>query len=237
MTFRNPENIQPVVDGEVLVSFAEDPKIGTDGTFGDDWYTLGILNDGSRVELNRTIDKNKTSGWGYGVVAVDTRPGELTATAETLEDNEATRAIAWPTRKPGDGARIEGAQILYHDEKVARPFVALVEKMQDGTTRIRASRERAIATMEDIGFGQEVSGRQVSFDFQTGRNKDAFDELVLTDGAAETYSESIIRFDTGADGSTRRTSEEAPEVEDVTGPADEAGATAGSEAGSETASQ
>ena len=237
MTFRNPENIQPVVDGEVLVSFAEDPKIGADGTFGDDWYTLGILNDGSRVELNRTIDKNKTSGWGYGVVAVDTRPGELTATAETLEDNEATRAIAWPTRKPGDGARIEGAQILYHDEKVARPFVALVEKMQDGTTRIRASRERAIATMEDIGFGQEVSGRQVSFDFQTGRNKDAFDELVLTDGAAETYSESIIRFDTGADGSTRRTSEDAPEIDDVTGPADEDGATAGSEAGSETASQ
>lgn len=231
MTFRNPENIQPVVDGEVLVSFAEDPKIGADGTFGDDWYTLGILNDGSRVELSRTIEKNKTSGWGYGVVAVDTRPGELTATAETLEDNEATRAIAWPTRKPGDGARIEGAQILYHDEKVARPFVALVEKLQDGTTRIRASRERAIATMEDIGFGQEVSGRQVTFDFQTGRNKDAFDELVLTEGAAETYNEAIIRFATEANDSTRRTSEEAPEIDDVTG--SDAEAEAGAEAGTE----
>ena len=88
----------------------------------------------------------------------------------------------------------------------------MVEKMQDGTTRIRASRERAIATMEDIGFGQEVSGRQVSFDFQTGRNKDAFDELVLTDGAADQYTEEIIRFDTGSNGSTRRTSEEAPEI-------------------------
>lgn len=227
MTFRNPENIQPVVDGEVLVSFAEDPKIGADGTFGDDWYTLGILNDGSRVELSRTIEKNKTSGWGYGVVAVDTRPGELTATAETLEDNEATRAIAWPTRKPGDGARIEGAQILYHDEKVARPFVALVEKMQDGTTRIRASRERAIATMEDIGFGQEVSGRQVTFDFQTGRNKDAFDELVLAEGAAEQYNEAIIRFATEANDSSRRTSEEAPEIDDVTGSDADAEAGAG----------
>lgn len=225
MTFRNPENIQPVVDGEVLVSFAEDPKIGADGSFGKDWYTLGILNDGSRVELNRVIDKNKTSGWGYGVVAVDTRPGELTATAETLEDNEATRAIAWPTRKPGEGKRIEGAQILYHDEKVARPFVAMVEKLQDGTTRIRASRERAIATMEDIGFGQEVSGRQVSFDFQTGRNKDAFDELVLTGGAAEKTNDALIRFATSANDSTRRTSEEAPEIDDVTGPA--AGADAG----------
>lgn len=212
MTFRNPENIQPIVDGEVLVSFAEDPKIGADGTFGKDWYTLGILNDGSRVELNRTIDKNKINGWGYGVVAVDTRPGELTATAETLEENEATRAIAWPTRKDGDGKRIDGAQILYHDEKVARPFVAMVEKMQDGTTRIRASRERAIATMEDIGFGQEVSGRQVTFDFQTGRNKDAFDELVLSEGAADQYTEEIIRFDEGANNSKRRTSEEAPEI-------------------------
>ena len=227
MTFRNPENIQPVVDGEVLVSFAEDPKIGADGTFGNDWYTLGILNDGSRVELSRTIEKNKTSGWGYGVVAVDTRPGELTATAETLEDNEATRAIAWPTRKEGDGTRIPGAQILYHDEKVARPFVALVEKLQDGTTRIRASRERAIATMEDIGFGQEVSGRQVTFDFQTGRNKDAFDELVLTEGSAEQYNEAIIRFATEANDSSRRTSEEAPEIDDVTGSDDEAESGAG----------
>lgn len=229
MTIRNPKNIQPVVDGEVLVNFNDDPKIGVDGSFGTGWYTLGILNDGSRVDLNRTIEKNKTSGWGFGVVAVDTRPGELTATAETLEDNEATRAIAWPTRKPG-GKVIEGAQILYHDEKVARPFVAMVETLQNGTTRIRASRERAIATMEDLGFGQEVSGREVSFDFQTGKNKDAFDELILTDGKAETYNENIIRFDATANGGKRVDDATAPEIENVNG-GTEASANSGTEGG------
>lgn len=207
---RNPENVQPVVDGEVLVSFADDPKIGFDGTFNDDWETLGILNDGSRVELNRVVDKNKTSGWGYGVVAVDTRPGELTATAETLEDNEAVQRIAWPHRQAGEGAVVDGeASILYHDEEVAQPFVAMVEKQQTGRLRIRASRLPAIATMEDIGYGQEVTGRTVTFDFQTGRNKDAFDELVLNDAkVAAAEKDSLIRFGEAANGGTAETGED-----------------------------
>jgi len=196
-TLRDPSNISPVVDGEVLVSFADDPKVGKDGSFNDDWYTLGILNDGSQVALNRTIEKNKTSGWGFGVVAVDTRPGELTATAETLEDNYATRRIAWPSRSEGvtPSKRVDGGTILYHDEVVARPFVAMVQRQQDGKMKITASRERAIATMENIGFGQEVTGREVSFDFQSGQNKDVFDELILEGVQAERkLGEDIIRF-------------------------------------------
>lgn len=196
MTFgRDPKNITPVVDGEVLVSFADDPKISATGEFDSSWLTLGILNDGSRVALNRVIEKNKASGWGFGVVAVETKPGELTMSAETLEDNEAVRRIAWPKRFQGEGKVIDGAEILYHSEDVAMPYVASVETMQNGKKRIRATRERAIVTMEDIGFGQEVTGREVSIDVQVGANKDAFDELFIEDsGKVVENKDQIKRF-------------------------------------------
>lgn len=191
---RNPKNIVPVADGEVFVSFADNPKFDVKGNPDDSWHTIGILNDGSRVALNRVIEKNKTLGWGFGVVAVDTKPGDLTSSAETLEDNEATREIAWPSRSEGNSKRIDGAEILHHDEKVATPFVAMVERMQNGKTRIRISRERAIATMEDIGFGQEITGKEVQFEFLTGSNKDAFDEIIIEDSNKDQVNSEIKRF-------------------------------------------
>jgi len=145
-TERNPLNVQPVVDGQVLVSFAEDPKIGLDGHFGDAWATVGILNDGSKLELKKAIEKNKTSGWGFGVIAVSTKPGELTAACEVLENNETVQKIAWPTATK-DG-------ILFNDGVVAKCHVAFVETLQDGTIEIKATRHKALATMEDLGRGE-----------------------------------------------------------------------------------
>lgn len=195
MTFRNPQNVVHATDGEVLVSWADDPKIGFDGTFSDDWETIGILNDGSRVEFNRVVERNKVNGWGFGVVDTSAKPGDLTASAETLEDNETVQKIAFPHTATDEGVTIDGdAKILYHDNEVARVFVAMVETMSNGKTRIRASRYRAVASMEDMGFGQEASGRSVSFDFETGTNKDAFDEIVIGSAEKAAANDQIIRF-------------------------------------------
>lgn len=189
-TQRNPGNVLSVVDGQVLLSFEADPKIGLDGTFGDEWETGGILNDGSKVELNRVIDKNKTPGWGFGVVAVSTKAGELTGSCEVLERNATVEKVAWPN-KTSDG-------VLIHDSVVARPHVAYVEVLEDGSQRIRATRHPAYATIEDLGFQEEVAGKTMSFDFMTGAQKDAFDELII--GATESEAATVqrIRFDESA---------------------------------------
>ena len=97
---RNPDNILPLTDMQVFASFADDPKIGKDGVFPAEWDSIGVLNDGTEMELNRTIDKNKIKGIGFGVVAVTTKAGELTGSCESLEFNETLEKIAWPETTP-----------------------------------------------------------------------------------------------------------------------------------------
>lgn len=183
---RNPANVQPVVDGQVLVSFADNAKIGLDGHFNEDWETVGILADGSTIGLQKVIEKNKTPGWGFGVVAVATKPGDLTGSCEVIEDNDTVQKIAWATKRNG---------VLFHDGVVARPYVAYVEKLQNGKTRIRATRHPAMATMEDLGIGESPEGKTIDFEFLPGPQKDVFDELVLDATDEDLVSVPQIRFD------------------------------------------
>lgn len=195
----NASNVRALIEGQVLVSFDKNPKINLKtGEFDDSWFTVGILSEDGRIEINRTIDKNKVNGWGYGTVAVTAKPGELTATCDVLEDNDIVDRIKWEHKKSQqvDGAK---AEILYHDAEIARPFVAFVEKFEDGKVRITASRYKSYATIENLGFGSEIEATQISFDFITGPNKDAFDRSIV--GEANTVSDDskIIRFDANAD--------------------------------------
>lgn len=207
---RSPRNVQSVIDGEVLVSWAEDPKFSFEGVPDDTWETLGILTDGSKIELNRTIERNKISGAGFGVVDVAVKPGELTASAETLEDNDVVQRIEFPSRQVKEGKVVDGeASVLFHDEEVSQPYVALVTKTKIGTL-IRVSRYPVMAaTIEDLGYNLgDAQGRAVNFDFETGPNKDAFDEIYLERSNEEVRENvDIIRF--SDDANTAGTTDEA----------------------------
>lgn len=177
-TLRDPENVQPCVDGQVLVSFADNPKISLNGEFGEEWETVGLLADGSKVELTRAIDKNKTKGWGYGVVAVSTKPGELTGKASVIERNATVDKIAWPDTVTPEEGEANGV-VLLHSEKVALCHVAMIGTTQDGKQKITVTRHKAIATIANLSFGEDPEGKDIEFDFQTGKLKDAFDEITI----------------------------------------------------------
>lgn len=177
-TLRDPENVQPCVDGQVLVSFADNPKISLNGEFGEEWETVGVLADGSKVELTRAIDKNKTKGWGYGVVAVSTKPGELTGKASVIERNATVDKIAWPDTVTPEEGEANGV-VLLHSEKVALCHVAMIGTTQDGKQKITVTRHKAIATIANLSFGEDPEGKDIEFDFQTGKLKDAFDEITI----------------------------------------------------------
>ncbi|CAB0520361.1 hypothetical protein CIP100629_01837 [Corynebacterium diphtheriae] len=219
-TLRDPENVQPYVDGQVLVSFADDPKIALNGEFGEDWETVGILADGSKVELTRAIDKNKTKGWGYGVVAVSTKPGELTGKASVVERNKTVDKIAWPDTVTPEEGEANGV-VLLHSEKVALCHVAMIGTTQDGKQKITVTRHKAIATIANLSFGEDPEGKDIEFDFQTGKLKDAFDEITIdapkiTDGDVKP-----IRFVT----SLEEEEEEESQVKTVTLPSGVSGGT------------
>ncbi|MDO5534163.1 MAG: hypothetical protein Q4F65_05890 [Propionibacteriaceae bacterium] len=193
---RNPANVQPLIDGQVFVSFAEErPTIGLDGTFGSDWDNLGILNDGSKQGLQRQVERTKTKGLGVGVVAVAAKAGELTGSAEVLEENDSTLRIAWPSRTAPNS---DGAAVLIHNAVVARPYVAYVRDLQDGKREIIASRYPAIATMENLDRGEEVEGKQVDFDFIPGEAGDVFDRLVIDEFDAGTADVEPVMFSASA---------------------------------------
>ena len=187
---RNPDNILPLTDMQVFASFADDPKIGKDGVFPAEWDSIGVLNDGTEMELNRTIDKNKIKGIGFGVVAVTTKAGELTGSCESLEFNETLEKIAWPeTFMDGD------VKIRRHSSTPARCHVAFVEEKQNGDFLIRATRVKAIATMENLNVSEDPTGKKVDFDFQPDKDKFVFDEyLVKRDGLEKVVDPRQIRF-------------------------------------------
>lgn len=198
-TLRSPQNVYHATDAEILVSFSDRPdRIGLDGAFSDDWYTVGILNDGSTIDFNRTVERNKINGWGFGVVDTSAKPGEMTLTGEVLEDNDTVNRIAFPSVTEYDD--IEGtisAKTVRHDDEVAKVYVAWVEKLSNGTTRIRCTRVPATATIENIVAGQEATGKTINFDLETDSYKRAFDEIVIDSAAAEDVNDNINMFGDG----------------------------------------
>lgn len=209
VTLRDPENVQPYVDGQVLVSFADDPKISLEGEFGKDWETVGILADGSKVELTRAIDKNKTKGWGFGVIAVSTKPGELTGKASVLERNKTVDKIAWPdTVVPEEGE--DNGVVRRHSGKVALCHVAMIGTTQNGKQKITVTRHKAIATISNLSFGEDPEGKDIEFDFQTGKLKDAFDEITIDEPKTAAGDMKPIRFVKSLEEADEDATDEAP---------------------------
>ncbi|MDT9411308.1 hypothetical protein P8T80_07940 [Corynebacterium rouxii] len=197
---RSPENVSPLIDGQVLVSFHENPLIGFDGSFNEQWETVGILDDGAKIDIQKTVEKSKKKGWGYGVVSTTVKPGELTAKASVVERNATVDRIAWPDRedkttevkKKFEG--VKSAEILFGGAAVALPYVAMVVTDQKGDLEIIASRYPAIATMQNIGYGEDPEGKEIEFDFKIGQMKDAFDRIKVSGSAKAQRKVDLLRF-------------------------------------------
>ena len=124
------------------------------------------------------------------MVAVTTKAGELTGSCESLEFNATLEKIAWPeTFMDGD------VKIRRHSSTPARCHVAFVEEKQNGDFLIRATRVKAIATMENLNVSEDPTGKKVDFDFQSDKDKFVFDEyLVKRDGLEKVVDPRQIRF-------------------------------------------
>lgn len=169
---RNPAWIADLEDRESFISFADDPKIGLSGLFGDDWHTLGIETDDGSFSLSRELTESTTAGSGYGVVSRSYKAGALTSTVDLLEDNPVVDYIKWPdTAVSADGVR--GRR---HSNKVARAHVARVHVKNDGTVEISVTREKAFLTIPERARADAAGAKTLNIGYVVDSDKFVFED-------------------------------------------------------------
>ena len=97
---RNPDNAKIWQDAHVYVGLditaAPTAPTDIDTAFGTGWDEVGILDGDAGFAEDRSSDETKAYGWGIGLIKIGAKNFELSRTMTLLEDNETTRAIAFP---------------------------------------------------------------------------------------------------------------------------------------------
>lgn len=169
---RNPNGVQHLEDQMLFISRADDPKVGFHGLIGPDWNVLGINNQGSDVGLTRTIDSSSVAGTGFGVIAYSHTAGEVTGSAEIIDDNEVIRWIEWPDYVISNGVRIDR-----NSNKTAQAHVLLVNIRQDGIVELKVTRAKASLTISEQGRGAEKGAKTVDINYRSDKNRAVFETV------------------------------------------------------------
>lgn len=169
---RNPNGVQHLEDQMLFISRADDPKVGFRGLIGPDWNVLGINNQGSDVGLTRTIDSSSVAGTGFGVIAYNYTAGEVTGSAEIIDDNEVIRWIEWPDHIISNGVRIDR-----NSNKTAQAHVLLVNIRQDGIVELKVTRAKASLTISEQGRGAEKAAKTVDINYRSDKNRAVFETV------------------------------------------------------------
>lgn len=167
-------DVLPLNDQEVLVSFDPDAKIGDNGLFGPEWFTVGILVDDSELQISRGIDEETINGKGRGVLARRYKPGDITGQYEVLSDNDITNYIAFPDAVVVDNVRLER-----HTSKVAMLMTAYVNIREDGVIEVRTTRIPATHRIETLGRNETPAGKTVTVGFRPDGDKVVFEQVLF----------------------------------------------------------
>lgn len=170
---RNPAWISDLEDRETFISFADDPKIGLYGLFGNDWHTLGIETDDGNWSLSRELTESTTNGAGYGVVSRSHKPGNLSATIDALEENEVVDYIKWPDTLSSNDGQVYGRR---HSSKVARAHVARVHVKNKGSVEISVTRVKAYLTAPERARGDAAAGTTINIGYEPDADKIVFED-------------------------------------------------------------
>lgn len=170
----NDNDVLPLNDQEVLVSLDPDAKIGDNGLFGPEWYTVGILADDSELAISRGIDEETVNGKGRGVLARRFKPGDVTGQYEVLSTNEITDYIAFP-----DAVNVDNVRLERHTGKVAMLMTAYVNIREDGVIEVRVTRIPAYHRIETLGRSETPAGKTVTVGFRPDGDKVVFEKVMF----------------------------------------------------------
>lgn len=188
---RNPAWIADLEDRETFISFAEDPKIGMSGLFGDNWHTIGIETDDSTAALSRELTESTTLGSGYGVVSRSYKPGALSSVVDALEENEVVDYIEWPDTAVSSDRKVLGRR---HSRKVAVAHVARVTVRNNGTVKIQVTRVKANLIVTERARGDAAAGKAINITYKPDADKFVFEDRFFKIEGGETVEFTPQRF-------------------------------------------
>lgn len=187
---RNKDNIANLLDGQIFLNFNEEtPKIGEEklGLFGYGWHTAGWLADGSDIPITKEYEEEDISVLGAGAIDKKVTPGDITVEFTAVERNEVLDRIAWR----------EENGVLIHDGKKTKAWIAIVTKYSNDEIEVKASREMATLTMENVGDTSGNDGRTVTALIHRGVKNDAFEreifEITADEDGNVSYKKKIFK--------------------------------------------
>lgn len=123
----NTDNAAIWPDADVYVAFDLDEPNPADETedFGAGWDLLGLLDGGQGFVESRNEDVTEHYAWGGILVRTARKNFRLTRQFTALENNTATRRLAWPGSAAGERKvpRLEKVKVAFEireGDKVAR---------------------------------------------------------------------------------------------------------------------
>lgn len=191
-TRRNAENVVFWDDAELFFSTNPDAVVSPDGTFNEDWASIGYLNEGGDLGQERDTERVEAKGFGGRLLKTKQKFTKDTLTFVAAEDNETTHSLLWPNSPFIE----DGAGVL----RVPRDAEGIIaRKLVDDSGRTVIDVSRAPASIYPNSLGNSDSGHQTREFTAEVRPDDLgglYDRLVIQPGESTLEPLEVIRIGT-----------------------------------------
>lgn len=193
---RNAQNVVFWDDAEIFFSSDSEAVVNPDGTFGDDWASIGYLNEGGDLGQERDTERIEAKGFGGRLLKTKQKFTKDTLTFVAAEDNETIHSLLWP-----NSAYIEDGSGVLRVPRDAEGIIA--RKLVDDSGRVIIDVSRAPASIYPNSLGQSDSGHQTREFTAEVRPDDLgglYDRLVIQPGETTLEPLEVIRIGTAPGG-------------------------------------
>lgn len=182
-------NIRIWKNAEVWVSHEAEATVSPEGTFGENWAHVGLLNGGSEIGQEFDTDRVEVPSWGGKIRVTDQNFKKDSRTFSALEDNETTFGLIWPNSQFQE----TGSTVLRAPND-ARVVVAFKTVDQNGRMVIDISRELAnVYPTGQAKSDEGASATEFTAEILPDSTDSLYDRLVVAAGGTPDVQPDVIR--------------------------------------------
>lgn len=185
------QNVNIWKDAEVWVADLDTAKVEADGTFGEDWVSVGVLAEGSSIGQSPETDRTEVKAFGGTLITTDQKFSKDVRTFTSLEDNDTTFALIWPNSYKS----ASGSYILKKPQDALK-VVAFKTVNQNGKTVVEVTRQKANVYPSSMDKADDgASTVEFSVEVRADENDTLYERHTFDGTAAASGDVKFIRFE------------------------------------------